>query len=90
MKPKEKWKLEVWPAGQPRFVKKPDETGRMREVANHLFRRDYDQLPSSNRALPYLKRTFPNDQIERTRFVFKGWAWVAESGSTEILQKEVS
>jgi hypothetical protein len=71
-KPKQKWQLTVWRGKRhtPKLDAKGRETGTVR--SNHLFRRDYDMESSANRAIPNLRRRFPDANIEWVRYELEG------------------
>jgi hypothetical protein len=85
-----KWQLTVYPAGKRMHERGQD--GNMHSTAvwsrEYLAASEKAGRSSALRAVPYLRRQFPGDRIELTRFVFTGWFWVARDPAERL--EEVS
>jgi hypothetical protein len=77
-----KYGVEVWDPERPRYEDAHEKhrlagtnCGSVRAVGR-LFRREYLKQSSVNRAIPNLRRRFPNAVIETRTYEYEGFFWM--------------
>ena len=87
-KPPQKWELQVW-RGK-RYIDKLDPRGRVIGQRSHYdFRREYTSEASANRAIPNLRRMFPDANIEKSHYEFEAIFWM-QRGEPVMVQVETA
>jgi hypothetical protein len=70
-----KWQVRVYEKDKPHF--RQDERGCHHDT--RVWRRDYATESSLRRALPWVKRTYPDHQVEVTRYRLEGgFFWMGD------------